>query len=385
MNKRGLKKLSVLLCGIIVLFACARKTNLTTVTTTEEKTAHLDSISHAQERADSLIPMELINRSKHEIHKDLAPDYYALAFKRIQSLIRNPAKESFKEALFHMENAFHNGSLDRKHFEAQLQNLLYLAELHKQSHAEVFLYQETDQEQMLKHASLFHLITDTLRMESQGVELQHLPFLYDHEQAFDSNRWDRNLVSKLLNSKKGNCQALVYLYKMLADAWDVPSHLALAPHHIYLKHSAKATGMFNTELTSASFPSDGWIMSSGYISLKAVQSGIYMKALSKQEEISLVLLDLAQAYHFQRGMGDGQFILSCCEEVLKNFPNCINARLLKAKVLFAQLKIDPDLALKKEHEELIRSIYQLGFREVPQKMYESWISHLRQPEHGNNH
>ncbi len=69
--------------------------------------------------------------------------------------------------------------------------------------------------------------------------------------------------------------------------------LSLAPNHMYIKNRCSKIGWYNTELTSGEFPIDAWITTSGYIPLKAIQTGLYMDTLSNQQAIALCVLGLS--------------------------------------------------------------------------------------------
>ena len=56
--------------------------------------------------------------------------------------------------------------------------------------------------------------------------------------------------------------------------------LALAPNHMYIKAKTQHIGWYNIELTTGDFPTDAWLMASGYIHLDAVRNGIYTDTLS---------------------------------------------------------------------------------------------------------
>lgn len=75
-------------------------------------------------------------------------------------------------------------------------------------------------------------------------------------------------MSKLLDTQKGNCNSMPYLYKILAEELGVDANLALAPNHVYIKHNIKSLGWYNTELTSGIFPQEtlpiGWTNSYRY-------------------------------------------------------------------------------------------------------------------------
>ena len=174
---------------------------------------------------------------------------------------------------------------------------------------------------------------------------------------------------------------------------EVPCFLALAPNHIYIKHRSEKAGMYNTELTSASFPIDAWVMASGYIKLEAIQNGIFMEALDDKKCIALCVLDLTKGYDKKYQDNDGTFIIKCCDLTLEYFPNCINALLLKAETKKKQIErlmkqrgiTNPRVSilqkdgkiLWEEMEALYSKIHKLGYRTMPEKMYIDWLVSLK--------
>ena len=190
-------------------------------------------------------------------------------------------------------------------------------------------YEEKDREKVAKYGAVFKVLTDTVKTQIPNGEIaHHLPFGYDFEDFVGDTDWTKGFVSKLLATKKGNCHSLPYLYKILCDELGAETHLALAPNHLYIKHHSKKTGWYNTELTSATFPIDAWLMVSGYISLEAIQNAVYMDTIGTYRAVALCVVDLRQGYAKKYPDNDGTFILQCCELALKHFPTCINAMLL---------------------------------------------------------
>jgi hypothetical protein len=193
--------------------------------------------------------------------------------------------------------------------------------------------------------------------------------------------WSKMFVSKLLKDHKGNCHSLPYLYKILAEEIGVSANLSIAPNHLYIKHSSKQIGMYNTELTSATFPIDAWLMSSGYIHLDAIRSGIYMDTLDNKESLALCLLDLAKGFERKYGTVNDDFILKCINQSLKYYPNSIDALLFKSELLLRKFRnketINSQLVFK-EYENLIIKIHQLGYRKMPEKMYQNWLLDLKE-------
>ena len=200
-------------------------------------------------------------------------------------------------------------------------------------------------------------------------------------------------VSKLLKKGNGNCHSMPYLYKMIAEELHVPSYIAFAPNYIYIKLHCKKTGWYNTELTSATFPVDAWIMASGYVNLDAIRNGLYMDTLSLKQSVAYCLLDLAQGYQRKFGKNNPEFVFKCCETVLKYHPVNVNAmptkaetqkRFIEAKMKNKSVK-DPkalfdDISIKMmfaDMEQTYVRLHQLGYRRMPEEMYLRWMGMLK--------
>ena len=320
---------------------------------------------------------------------------YETAYLELDSMLTGTKSYDFKRAVFIVENAYLDNQYMYKYFEKQIIELSSLAKLYANANKDSFLYNQDDKNKVLLHASLFHLITDSLPIKSRGNTYYHLPFTYDFNDFDGAENWESMFVTKLLKSKKGNCHSLPFLYKMIADELDIESHLALAPNHIYLKNKSKKTGMYNTELTSASFPIDAWLMASGYIHINSIRNGLYMEALDSKQTLALCMIDLAQGYQRKFNSND-EFVMKCCETALRYFPNYINALLLKASNIKSQLDvyikennaahvseifyIPKTKELFSQYEELIAKIHELGYRKMPNKMYMEWLLDLRENE-----
>jgi len=190
-------------------------------------------------------------------------------------------------------------------------------------------------------------------------------------------------VTKLLRERTGNCRSLSYYYKILADECGVEAFLALAPNHIYIKHrdvGQKKEGwqrrVYNIELTNGSFPMDGWLMASGYITLDAIRSGYYLDTLSQSQAVAMCLFDLAKAYERKFGKRD-EFVSRCVERVLEIHPANINALLLKTELLkdrYEQTKAPADYQNVEKH---CSTLVANGYREMPLDMYLNWLFEVR--------
>ncbi len=304
------------------------------------------------------------------------------AYTGICSMLSDSESLSFKKAVFLTENAYYDNTLDEEVFNKSIDYYVLISKTIINSGN--IIYSETDKDKANAQCAVFLLMTDTIPIETNTGLSVHLPFQYNHEDFAGQKDWTNMFVSKMINTHEGNCHSLPYLYKMIMDELGQESYLALAPNHIYIKVQNKRTGWYNIELTCADFPTDAWLMASGYIHLDAIRNGIYMEALTPEQSVSLCLIDLAQGYNVKYGLGDGSFVLKCCDTALTHFPNNINALLFKAETLSALYKQAQNEGIKQSlferMNELYPKIHELGYRKMPKGMYENWLKSLNTDE-----
>ena len=320
-------------------------------------------------------------------------EIYEQAFQDINCMLNKTCSASFIDAVFTVENAYYSNQLDRNQFDKQI---TFLAELSRQFIAsQDLLYDYPDRNEVVKYASLFNIITDTIKIQVDSTRVLEIqPYTYDFNDIWGNDDWSSMFVSKLLDTKKGNCHSLPYLYKILADKINAKAHIAVAPNHFYIKHQNKANGWYNTELTSGIFPIDAWLMASGYIHLDAIVNKLYMEALNDEQMIALCMIDLAKGYERKLGVfAQNEFILKCCNAALKVYPHYVNALLLKAetkKKMFdalmteynAQYPVDilniPEAQkLFSEMTNVYAQIHKMGYRKMPEDMYLDWLVSLK--------
>jgi hypothetical protein len=302
--------------------------------------------------------------------------FFYNAFSKTESMLLGTQPLCFKTAVFEIENAYFENQYLKKDFDDILSFYKSICQGILQSGN--IVYQENDSLKAAAQCAVFVFMTDSIPvMTREGVQI-HTPFQYNFDDFAGQKEWSSMFVSTLMQIKKGNCHSLPYLYKMIMDDLGQPAYLSLAPNHIYIKAQNKRVGWYNIELTCGDFPTDAWLMASGYVHTDALRNGIYMDTLSQKQSVSLCLVDLAQGYQAKFGIQDGSFILKCCETALTHFPNYINALLLKAETLTALYK-QTDQASDKGKELLAQMndtyafIHKLGYRKMPQNMYLNWL------------
>lgn len=317
---------------------------------------------------------------------------YQVAYNKIDSMLLGTNALSFKEAVFVTENSYLDNQLDNKQINIEIEALIKL--LYSVSNNEQLIYSKSDRDIVLKNEAIFRIIADTIPIKINHSQIVlRTPYIYDFDDPLGEKDWTKMFVSKLLKTGKGNCHSLPYLYKILAEKIGVPAYLAFAPNHIYIKSYSEKTGWYNTELTSGTFPIDAWIMASGYVTVEAIQNGLYMDTLSTKQSVANCLVDLAQGYQHKFGKDNPDFVVKCCNTCLQYHPTNVNAMLTKAEAqkyyIQAQMKaknvktpqqLFANNTIKEMYEDMEQTyvrLHELGYRRMPEEMYKKWISLLK--------
>lgn len=305
---------------------------------------------------------------------------YSLALDSLSHFIAS--NSSFKKAAFVTENVYYNGNLSYTDYEYKIE-LLKSACSNQLKNSSSKHYRFNDDANYLTNYAIFSIFRDTVLVKittgRYHYYLKKNPLSYNFNDPLGNQDWSSTFISTLLNSNNGNCRSLVYLYKILADEFGARCWMSLAPNHIYIRNYSEKTGWYNTELTSHTFPTDAWIMATGYVSPEAIRSGLYMDTLSNQQAMALCVLDLAKGYEFQtRNYYDG-FILKCCDLVLQYHPSNPMALLLKAETLKkiylkeqADKVSNPSVTFIAMQEAYV-ILATHGYREMSEKMYKQWL------------
>ena len=306
-------------------------------------------------------------------------------------MLESDSALSFKDAVFITENAYYDNGLSRSHFDQSIAELSELALFLSQNMN--LLYDGHDKKEMQLQAAIFNTITGQhgITIDS-AIEIRAQPFVYDFDDFFGEQDWSKMFVTKLLKTNSGNCHSMPFLYKILTEELGVKAYLAMAPNHTYIKSYSEKLGWYNTELTSATFPVDAWIMGSGYVHTDAVINRLYMDTLSLKQSIAACVIDLAKGYEHRFGKTDTDFPLRCAELCLQYYPTYVNAMLLKAETLKAHFESKMKELEAKYASELLEipeyqkqfetmqtlyvQIHSLGYRQMPKQMYLNWLAEL---------
>ncbi|MDR1182230.1 MAG: hypothetical protein LBL13_09680 [Bacteroidales bacterium] len=318
-----------------------------------------------------------------------AQEAYYNAFNEFSRMLGGEQILDFKRAVFITENACYDNQFEYEDFCRTVMIDAFICK----SIMGVFdiTYPEKDKNKTMVYASVFKYMTDTIPIRlNDTTTLRHFPFQYNFEDFAGEKDWSNMFVTKLLKTGKGNCHSLPILYKLIAEEMGERAWLSFAPNHLYIKLRNEQSGWYNTELTSGNFPTDAWLIASGYIHLDAVRNGVYMDTLSQIQSVAMCLIDLAEGFQKKHGDINPGFVLSCCETALKYYPNYVNALLLQAETLMKAYRNQPDKDSSESRElfERLNSMYahihKLGYRKMPDRMYLEWLMSLKEQKEYQN-
>lgn len=366
-----------------MFFACSKKHY---VSKTAERIHSKDTVVAFKMPIDTFYKEKNIPTTISEINPE---SYYTDAFNELKEMLEDKQPLSFKRAVFITENAYFENGLDYNKFSNCI-SMLSKITIEWTKTNKLTDYKYVDSTNVLLNASVFYTLTDTVF--GRNKEIINTPYQYDFDDCFAKENWANMFVTKLMLTHKGNCHSLPFLYKMVAEALGMKVWLSFTPNHIYLRNRCKKTGWYNTELTNAMFPTEAWVMTSGYVSVNSIVSGIYMDTLSLKQSVVVCVNDLAKGYQRKFKNSDLQFVLNCCELGLKYYPNYAELLLLKAETLKKVYeneisKYGLNAPQKGQHSEKIKyaleemnKTYDLlatvDYREVPEKMFLEWIKSL---------
>lgn len=114
------------------------------------------------------------------------------------------------------------------------------------------------------------------------------PFAYDHSDS-KGRRLHSKLLHNYLATRLGQCVSMPVLFLILGERLGLKVALATAPEHVFVRVTEASGRTINLETTSGAHPArDVWFRQNFPISDRAVESGLYLRTLSKREAVALM-------------------------------------------------------------------------------------------------
>lgn len=317
-----------------------------------------------------------------QAQQDSTQQHFTHALAEISSMLEGIQPLDFERAVFVTENAYRVNAVSYQDFKASLDIHSSIIEKLIKANAKedwkkyqpvsMGIPMETDEEtkenyrKALANWAIYTYLTDTTKINVQVQQFLHLPYAYSNDDPFGSIEWKNSQVLNLLETQKGNCYALVTLFKIFSERFHSEANIVTAPQHVYIEHRDPKGDLYNVEVATRSFPGTGSIQTLTYTTREALLNNISLRSLNLKQSIGLCLVYLAKGYeHKYKTKADG-FLLTCAEKVLEHDAKNLNALLLKAQVYEQRV-------MKKEmpaatYEKMLAELYALGYRQMPDDM-----------------
>lgn len=234
--------------------------------------------------------------------------HFDIAIDEIDQMLKGEKPLSFKRAVYLVENAYYEGKISWEEYNNEILRI------------KPILNKMIDNRNLRQYKTAGNWAVFTY-MSDSIPENNFKPYLYDFENFMSDTDVESSMVSRLLKTKKGNCRALPYFYKILANEVDVEAFIATAPMHIYVKHRDEQGNWWNLEMTTGSFSRSSFIMETFNVSEAAIASGLFMKSLSDVESVVYCIHDLLGFYERKTGRYSDDFVKKCYEIGLQYYPN----------------------------------------------------------------
>lgn len=254
-----------------------------------------------------------------------AEDYYIKAFNEMLDMLAGRDSLSIKKAVYLAEWAYYEGNLD---YETDFcDEINRIASYINQFYDVNKLSSYKTGKQMALNEYFFRPYSGN----------QYIPYTYDFETfSMDEEPWERQFVSKVLKTHKGQCRSLPWMYKILAKEIGADVSLAYAPRHCYIMYRDEDNIIpeewVNLELTTHQMQPTWWIKQDYEICDSAIQVGTYMTPLTDKQTVACQMADLAFGYKEKFNRCD-EFTFYCSSRSLEFYPMNPSAWIIRGKSL----------------------------------------------------
>ncbi len=217
----------------------------------------------------------------------------------------------------------------------------------------------------------------------------HNPFQYDFEDPLGT-KLQNKLVSNYVQTKRGNCVSMPFLYLVIAHKLGLEVTLAAAPLHFFVMvKDPKSNSYFFIETTDkGQITNPAFYKEKLNIKEDAIKNGVYLKPLSKKEVVATMGI-LVSEYYAELGKWEQSILIS--ETILSYYPSFAYAmikigngyyKILSSKIAEVRGTLNSS---EKEHLDLLysKNLYwfnkaeKLGWKAPTQKENEEYLEQIK--------
>ncbi len=161
-------------------------------------------------------------------------------------------------------------------------------------------------------------------------------YQYDFDDPLGTKLTNK-LLHNYMESRKGNCISMPFLFILLGDRLGLDVTASTAPLHVFVKFTDSATGqVYNLETTSGANPTrDAWYREKMPMTDQAIANRIYMATLTRKETVALMAGTVTE-YLIQQGRMKDAIMVA--DAILEVYPNSVHAILNKGSASYRLLR-----------------------------------------------
>lgn len=219
-----------------------------------------------------------------------------------------------------------------------------------------------------------------------GIWNDYNPFSYDLENPL-GDTLEHQLLSNYIDSRKGNCVSMPTLFLALMERVDpgIPFVGVKAPLHLFCRLRDRQTGdVWNVETTNGGNPArNQWYIDRMNISQTAIETGLYLKDLTKKEFIAELIGTLAHKYRnedkFEKAMVyvDLMLKLSPESDIGLVQKGALYDEIGYQKLMNGTLTEEEKIYLRNETDKYIKKAFSLGWKPENKEDREEYLKSVK--------
>ncbi|HEX8534732.1 MAG TPA: transglutaminase family protein [Allosphingosinicella sp.] len=164
-------------------------------------------------------------------------------------------------------------------------------------------------------------------LHESGPWNDHRPFSYDQSDPL-GHHIPNKLLHVYLGKRRGQCVSMPVLFLILGDRLGLDVALATAPEHFFVRYTGPDGRVLNLETTSGGHPARAeWFRKHLPMTDLAIESGLYMRSLSRREGVALMATTVAE--HL-REEGRYEELIAVCGLIRESDPRAGMAMLMQS-------------------------------------------------------
>ena len=164
------------------------------------------------------------------------------------------------------------------------------------------------------------------------------PYQYDFDDPLGT-KLSNKLLHNYIDSGKGNCITMPFLYIVLGDRLGLNVTASTAPLHVFVKFTDRDTGqLYNLETTSGANPTrDDWYRQKMPMTDQAIANRVYMATLTRKETVA-VMADIVMEGFLAQGRQKDAIMVA--DAILEAYPTHVYATLKKGAATYRLLRVN---------------------------------------------